>query len=59
MAQLDACRSEIKRLCQDEKVELPFAVEIDGKAVTVAKPQWHEAPPQTKVLPLHKGCPTS
>lgn len=54
LAELDACRNEIKKLCK--KVELPFAVEYDGVAVTVAKPQYDGSPPLTKVLPLHKGC---
>lgn len=56
LAELDACRNEIKALCLRKGVELPFAVEVDDVAVTVAKPQWEGAPPQTKVLPLHKGC---
>lgn len=59
LVELDACRNEIRKLCQQDGVILPFAVEIDGVAVTIARPQYDGAPPVTKVLPLHKGCPAS
>lgn len=59
LAELDTCRNEIKRLCRQEGVELPFAVEVDGVAVTVSKQQYPDSPPNTKVLPLHKGCGVS
>ena len=56
MAELSTCREEIKALCQ--KVELPFAVEIDGVAVTITRASYDGSQPMTKVLPLHKGCQT-
>ena len=56
MRELDETRHEIKTQCRG--IELPFAVEIDGMAVTVKPAQYHNTPPQTHVLPLHKGCET-
>lgn len=56
MRELDEVRHEIKTQCAG--LELPFAVEIDGMAVTVKSVQYHDALPQTQVLPLHKGCET-
>lgn len=56
MRELDEVRHEIKTQCVG--LDLPFAVEIDGMAVTVKQPPYHDAPPQTHVLPLHKGCET-
>lgn len=54
MQELNDVRHEIKTQCVG--LDLPFAVEIDGMAVTVRQPQYGDAPPQTHVLPLHKGC---
>jgi hypothetical protein len=56
MRELNEVRQEIKVQCKG--LDLLFAVEIDGMAVTVKQPQYHDTPPQTHVLPLHKGCET-
>lgn len=58
ITELNGCRDEIKKMCKSDEITLPLAIEINGVVVTVTKGPYNDAPPQTKVLPLHKGCQT-
>jgi hypothetical protein len=52
--ELEEVRHEIKTQCQS--IELPFAVEIDGYAVTVKPAPYSGATPITSVMKLYCNC---
>lgn len=48
--ELRGVRAEVKKRART--VKLPFAVEVDGNAVMVKKPQYPEGMPLVEVVPL-------